>query len=162
MTVSMVLDLIFVIFALVMILIGMKRGFIQSVIHSAKWILAFVFAYLFGGKLGSHMNSAFLQRYVRYFTYYKVNSVYLENESAFQVEAALEKLPKFLLNEEMKSKLYALEGSGENLVDVTEGSLTEEDTSLFLYHNYIAAEKGSGCEALSTCTLLVFGDYTIR
>lgn len=52
--------------------------------------------------------------------------------------------------------------AGENLVDVTEGSLTEEDTSLFLYHNYIAAERGSGCEALSTCTLLVFGDYTIR
>ncbi len=52
--------------------------------------------------------------------------------------------------------------TGSGLVDVTEGTFAEADTSLFLYHSYIAAEKSSGCEALSSCTLLVSGEYTIK
>lgn len=51
---------------------------------------------------------------------------------------------------------------GENLADLTEGKGTEEDTSLFLYHSYLVAEDGSGCEALSGCTLLVSGKYEIK
>ncbi len=52
--------------------------------------------------------------------------------------------------------------SGTGLIDVTDGTLTEADTSLFLYHNYITAEDASGCEALSACTLLVNGKYEVR
>ena len=50
---------------------------------------------------------------------------------------------------------------GAGLVDLTEGRLTEEDTSLFMYHNYIVAEETSGCEALSSCTLLVSGEVKL-
>ena len=52
--------------------------------------------------------------------------------------------------------------TGSGLVDVTEGSLAEADTSLFLYHSYIATETSSGCEALSTCTVLVSGEYAVK
>ena len=52
--------------------------------------------------------------------------------------------------------------AGAGVVDVTEGSLSESDTSLFLYHSYIVSEKGSGCEALSGCTLLVSGEYVMK
>jgi len=56
----------------------------------------------------------------------------------------------------------SLTATGAGLVDLTEGRLTEEDTSLFLYHNYIVAEGMSGCEALSSCTLLVSGEYEVK
>lgn len=56
----------------------------------------------------------------------------------------------------------SLTANGAGMVDLTEGRLTEEDTSLFLYHNYIVAEEMSGCEALSSCTLLVFGKFEVR
>lgn len=56
----------------------------------------------------------------------------------------------------------SLTAAGPGLVDLTEGRLTEEDTSLFLYHNYIVAEGTSGCEALSACTLLVSGEYKVK
>lgn len=56
----------------------------------------------------------------------------------------------------------SLTAAGTGLVDLTEGRLTEEDTSLFLYHNYIVAEGTSGCEALSSCTLLVSGKFEIK
>ncbi|MBQ8798834.1 MAG: hypothetical protein IJZ55_04640 [Lachnospiraceae bacterium] len=52
--------------------------------------------------------------------------------------------------------------TGSGLVDVTEGAFAEADTSLFPYHSYIAAEESSGCEALSTCTVLVSGEYTVK
>lgn len=55
--------------------------------------------------------------------------------------------------------LIASEG---NLIDVTEGRLTEVDTSLFLYHNYMVPETKNGCEALSSCVLLVSGGYEIK
>ncbi len=52
--------------------------------------------------------------------------------------------------------------AGVGLVDLTDGKLTEEDTSLFLYHNYVVAEGLSGCEALSPCTLLVSGEFEVK
>lgn len=52
--------------------------------------------------------------------------------------------------------------AGDGLVDLTAGTLTEGDTSMFLYHSYIVAEASSGCEALSMCTLLVSGEYTVK
>lgn len=52
--------------------------------------------------------------------------------------------------------------TGGGLIDLTGGTLTEEDTSMFLYHNYVAAEENVGCEALAACTLLVTGEYTIE
>lgn len=51
---------------------------------------------------------------------------------------------------------------GDGLVDLTEGILTERDTSMFLYHSYIIAEEESGCSALSGCTLLVSGEYRVK
>lgn len=52
--------------------------------------------------------------------------------------------------------------AGGNLLDVTQGSLTKENTSMFLYHNYIVTEDGAGCEALSSCTVFVSGEYTVK
>ncbi len=52
--------------------------------------------------------------------------------------------------------------AGKSVVDLTEGSLTAEDTSLFLYHSYIVPEEKGGCKALSACTLLVMGEYRVR
>ncbi len=56
----------------------------------------------------------------------------------------------------------SLTAAGPGLVDLTEGKLTEEDTSLFLYHNYVVAEGTSGCEALTSCTLLVSGEFRVK
>lgn len=67
---------------------------------------------------------------------------------------------------ETGTQVIVLKGSviaaGGGLVDLTSGSLAEGDTSMFLYHNYIVSENGSGCEALATCTLLVCGEYEVK
>lgn len=64
------------------------------------------------------------------------------------------------------TEIVVLSGSatalGDGVVDITEGRLTQEDTSLFLYHKYILTEGYSGCEALSTATILVYGEYATK
>ncbi len=52
--------------------------------------------------------------------------------------------------------------SGKGVVDLTEGSRTENDISMFLYHSYIVPEENGGCKALSSCTLLLSGEYTVQ
>lgn len=64
------------------------------------------------------------------------------------------------------TQMVLLSGSataaGTGAVDLTEGSLTPKETSLFLYHSYIVPEGKGGCTALSACTLLLTGEYTIQ
>lgn len=64
------------------------------------------------------------------------------------------------------TEMIVLSGSvtadGAGVVDLTQGSLTEGNTSMFLYHNYIVTEKHTGCEALSSCILFVSGDYLVK
>ncbi len=71
-----------------------------------------------------------------------------------------------ILTGETGTEIVVLGGSltaeGAGLVDLTEGRRMEEDTSLFLYHSYIVAEGMSGCEALSSCTLLVSGEFEVK
>ena len=116
MDIAMILDLVFVIIALVMAIIGAKRGFVQSVIHSAKWLLGLIIAYFFGGRLGSLIHTALLEKPVYQFVHQKVESIYLENTAAFNTGSVMETVPKFLLGEELQGRLDALEGSGEELV----------------------------------------------
>lgn len=52
--------------------------------------------------------------------------------------------------------------AGGSIVDLTEGSLTAQDMSMFLYHSYIVPEGKGGCKALSSCTLLVTGEYKLQ
>lgn len=64
------------------------------------------------------------------------------------------------------TNLIVLGGSvtaaGSGLVDVTQGTAAEENTSLFLYHSYIVTEEDTGCEALSGCTVFVCGEYEMK
>lgn len=113
---SVILDLAFVLITLFMAIAGAKRGLIKSIIHSAKWLLGLVFAYFFGGRLGSYIGTTFLEKPIYNIVYQKLDALYHENTAAFNVEEILEKLPKFLLGEELQARLQAIQGSGEELV----------------------------------------------
>ena len=70
------------------------------------------------------------------------------------------------LTGEIGTGIIVLGGSvtatGDGLIDVTAGAKAEADTSLFLYHSYIVGEDNGGCEALSACTVLVYGEYELK
>ncbi|MBQ9131282.1 MAG: CvpA family protein [Clostridia bacterium] len=114
---SLILDIIFVLIAALIILISTKRGFVANLIRSCKWILAFVAAYLFGPKLGDLLEQLFFGKLIRGFVYDKVNSIYLSAAESFGADQVAEKLPSFLMTEEVKGKLDNLSGTGEELVN---------------------------------------------
>lgn len=64
------------------------------------------------------------------------------------------------------TSLIVLGGSvtaaGNGLIDVTEGNVAKDGTSLIPYHSYIVTEEGDGCEALSGCTVFVCGKCEIK
>lgn len=134
-----IMDCIFVAVAAIIILISAKRGFIANLLRSTKWILSFVFAYFFGTRVGSLFCEWFLGDAVRNFVYGKVDAIYREAETAFGAEQVLQKLPSFLISDDLRAKLEAAEGNGEQLVSsFTDSIATPVSTLLSNILGYVA------------------------
>ena len=117
MGIQLILDLAFVCIAAVIIIISAKRGFIANLVHSCRWILSFVAAYLFGPSLGGILNSAFIGNAVRGFVYGRVDALYQSASESFGAEQIAEKLPAFLLTDKVRAELDGMQGSGTELVN---------------------------------------------
>lgn len=134
-----ILDCIFVAVAAIIIIVSAKRGFIANLLRSAKWILSFLLAYFFGTRVGSLFCEWFLGDAVRNFVYGKVDAIYREAEAAFNAEQVLQKLPSFLLSDDLRAKLEAAEGNGEELVaSFTDSIATPVSTLLSNILGYVA------------------------
>lgn len=126
-----ILDVIFVAVAAIIIIVSAKRGFIANLIRSARWILSVVLAYFLGTHLGRLFFNWFMHGAVRGAVYGRVEALYLEAEASFGAEKITELIPSFLLNEEMKARLAAAEGSGEELVNTFTDLIATPIATLF-------------------------------
>ncbi len=121
-------DGLFLAFGILTVVICAKRGLFLTVLKFFKLLLAVGAAYLWGSAFGTFLSEKFLSAPIRESVYGKVNEIYLSAAESFNVESALEAIPKFLLNDDMRAKLNALEGGGEELVnsitDTVAGSLS--------------------------------------
>ncbi len=110
-------DIAFVLVGLGFIFAYARRGFLKSIIHFFKTILAFVFAYFLGGALAKVLCDNWIGGAVRDFIYNKINGLYQGAGESFDADAVISSLPEFLMTEEMQASLAAAEGSGEALVN---------------------------------------------
>lgn len=131
MVLNIVLDVLFIVVAALFVFLGIKRGFIQSVIRSAKLILAFVLAYFLGGPVAGLLNSAFIGGWVNGFVYDKVNSLY-QSTANMGAEEIASNFPSFLMTEEVKTNIAnASQGeAGEVLVQSVSDSISSPIASL--------------------------------
>ena len=129
--VPILLDAAFLIVGISLVFAYARRGLIKSVLHFFKTILAFVAAYLFGGKLAQVLCDNWLGGVVRGFIYDKINGVYQSAAESFNADAVIASLPDFLMTEEMRANLAAAEGSGEQLVNAMTDSISTPIASLF-------------------------------
>jgi len=116
---SITLDLLFVVIAIVFIFLGIFRGFIKSVVRSAKLIIAFVLAYFLGDKLGMLFKNSFVGNWVYGGVYDKVNSFYQNATGSFDPDSLLANFPSFIVNDELRGKIAdsMSQESGEALVE---------------------------------------------
>ena len=110
-------DGIFVIIAAALMINYAKKGFIKSVIRSARVVLSILAVYLWGNALGKVICGKWIGAPVRNAVYEKINGIYQGAVDAFQVEKVKEALPSFLLNEKTSANLDSLEGAGADLVE---------------------------------------------
>ena len=113
----LIADILFIVVGVLLILICAKRGFLKSVIHFFKTILAFVFAYLFGSKLGKLICDKWVADPVREWVHGKVEGMYSSAAESLDVEAVTAAFPNFAMNDEVKASLQGLNGSGEELIN---------------------------------------------
>lgn len=116
-------DILFLVVGVGLVLVCAKRGFLKSAIHFLKTVLAFVFAYLFGGKLGQFLCDKFIAAPVREWVYGRLEGLYTQAASSVNAEAIASEFPDFLLSDEIKENLSAAEGSGEELLNTMTDSI---------------------------------------
>lgn len=141
MTIQLILDILFVVVAVAIIAICAKRGFIKSLLHSAKLLFAVILAYVFGGQLGAFLNQHFIGASVRNFVYEKINGLYTSASSSLNIDEIAAKFPDFIMTEELKQTISnaTAEESGEALVSsVTESISVPISTLISNIVGYIA------------------------
>ena len=131
MVLQVILDVLFIVAAAAFVFLGIKRGFIQSVIRSAKLILAFVFAYFLGSPVAGLLKNAFIGGWVNGFVYDKVNALY-QGAANVGVDEIVANFPGFLMTDQVKASIESASSgeAGEALVQSVSASISDPIASL--------------------------------
>ncbi len=117
--IPIILDIAFILIAVIFIALGIWRGFIKSLIRSAKLILSIVLAALLGSYLGAFFKDAFVSNMVYTPVYSWIDSAYGAATENIDVEEILATIPEYALTDEVKASIEsaASEESGTALVE---------------------------------------------
>ena len=99
----LVLDILFVLVAAIFILVGIRRGFIKSLIQSAKLILTIIATYFIGPFTAAFLKEKFIFKSVYDYFFEKFNSVYESVEGSIEnfregLVGFFDATPKFFLD----------------------------------------------------------------
>ncbi len=128
MSLALVLDLVFVLVAALFIIVGVRRGFIKSLIQSAKLVLTTVITYFLGSPVAAFIKDKFVFQKVYDSWYERISGVYQqanENLNIDEFKTTVESAPDFLLAPEKKAEILGSlsEESGAAMVDSVSTSL---------------------------------------
>ena len=112
-----VVDVVMVIFALVITLIYTFRGFLKGIVQLFKTLIAFLIASMFGARVGDILYQRFFFNAIRNFVFQRVNGVYTGTVDSMNLEAVTERIPGFMMTEQVKANLASVDGSGEQMVN---------------------------------------------
>ena len=113
----LIADILFLAVGVGLILVCAKRGLLKSAIHFCKTLLAFVFAYLFGSKLGQFICEKWISAPVHDWVRGKLDGIYQQTADGLSAEKLAEAFPDFVMTEEVKASLQNANGSGEQFLD---------------------------------------------
>ncbi len=130
---SIILDIVFVLIAAIFIAVGIKKGFIKSLIQSAKLILSIVAAYFLGSQFGLFLKDKFIFKPVYDFVFEKVNGLYQDAAASLNTEELLSSFPQFLITDEVKQSVSNATSSesGTALVDSVTNSIADPVSGFF-------------------------------
>jgi len=124
-------DIAFVVIGLVIVFISAKRGFLKTVIHFLKYILAFVAAHLWGNAMAGVLSENVIAPPVKGYIYDSLYEKYLESAENFGVTQAIDSFPSFLMTDSVKQGLASAQGTGEELLQNMTDSIANPIVSIF-------------------------------
>ena len=113
----LIADILLVVVALSVIFFYARRGFLKSLIHSLKGILALVIAYFLGSKLAQFISDKFISAPVRDAVFKKVESIYQSTADSVDADKLSSSFPDFVMTEEVRAQISSAEGSSEQIVN---------------------------------------------
>lgn len=123
---AIILDILFVLVAAIFIAVGVKRGFIKSLIQSAKLLLTIVATYFLGSPVAAFIREKFVFQKVYDFWFEKINGIYQSTSATTEeLRATVESAPDFLLAPEKKAEILSSlsEESGAAMVETVSNNL---------------------------------------
>ena len=129
----LVLDILFVLIAAIFIVVGVRKGFIKSLIQSAKLLLSIVAMYFLGSHMAAFLREKFIFKGVYDFVYEKVDVLYKDATASLNTEELLASFPKFLLNDEVRANIEnaTSEESGAALVESVTNNIANPISDVF-------------------------------
>ncbi len=117
----LVLDILFVLIAAIFIVVGIRKGFIKSLIQSAKLLLSIVAMYFLGSPMAQFLKDQFIFKGVYDFVHNFVDGIYQQSTAGMNAEEILASFPPFMVNDQVKADVNAsiadAEQSGAALVE---------------------------------------------
>ena len=126
-TTALILDILFVVIAAIFIAVGVKRGFIKSLIQSAKLILTIVATYFLGSPVAAFIKEKFVFPKVYDFWYEKINGIYQSTSATTEeLRATVESAPDIFLAPEKKAEILnsLSEENGAAMVESVSNNLS--------------------------------------
>ncbi len=125
--IPMLLDIAFVVIALIFVILGIWRGFIKSIIRSAKLILAVVAAFFLGSYLGLVFKDAFVDNMVYTPVHSWIDSAYGTAVENIDVDEILSTVPQYALTDEIRENIIKAteESSGDELVETVSHAIAD-------------------------------------
>jgi uncharacterized membrane protein required for colicin V production len=121
------LDLMFVVLAAIFIVVGVRKGFIRSLIQSAKFILSIVAMYFLGSHVATFLKDKFLFKSIYNSVHSFVNNIYENSTASMNSEEILSSFPQFMVNDEVRAQVESsiadAEQSGAALVETISNNI---------------------------------------
>ena len=118
-----IIDILLIAAAAAMILIGVARGFIKTVVESAKLVASIVLAVLLGGLVGNFFQVAFVENVVREPVHNWVDETVTAVSEELNVDGIMAELPDFILGDDLRAEIEeatSQESRDAMVADVTE------------------------------------------
>ncbi len=127
MTFAWIFDVAFLLIAAFFIVMGCVRGFIKSLIRSAKFILAIVIAYFLGSYMGLFFKDAFVGNMVYTPVHEWINGTYGSVSEGIDAEELLAQVPPFAMTEDLRATVQDAVNthSGEEFVDTVSHAIAD-------------------------------------
>jgi len=139
--VNYLIDILFLIIAVITIILFTKRGFIQALFDYGKTVMAVIASYIFGPKVGNFLYDKFIYSRIYNWISSKIDTVFNSLSEKINIDSAIDEIPfivkQFVTPEKIKNRygetINNVENSAHDLADFVSTSFARVISNFLSY-----------------------------